>query len=136
MNLAKLLICTTPLSRLDNLSSMQDLPSTPSLQSAHLCSPLLVIFAPLSLRLPPTFWSAWFSELPTIARFGIEWDWSPIGLSLLAQQLIFQPLAVAAIVLARQDEHLWLGAIFVALPPANLLLGMIIFTIAVMIYGF
>src|SRR5215471_6635781 len=45
-----------PLSRLDNLSSMQDLPSTPSLQSAHLCSPLLVIFAPLSLCLPPTFW--------------------------------------------------------------------------------
>ena len=80
--------------------------------------------------------AAWFSELPTIARFGIEWDWSPIGLSLLAQQLIFPPLAVAAIVLARQDKHLWLGAIFVALPPANLLLGMIIFTIAVLIYGF
>ena len=80
--------------------------------------------------------AAWFSELPTIARFGIEWDWSPVGLSLLAQQLIFPPLAVAAIVLARLDKRLWLGAIFVALPSANLLLGVIIFTIAIMIYGF
>jgi hypothetical protein len=71
-----------------------------------------------------------------IARFGIEWDWSPVGLSLLAQQLIFPPLAVAAIVLARLDKRLWLGAIFVALPSANLLLGVIIFTIAIMIYGF
>src|SRR6516164_9436204 len=55
-NLAKLLICTTPLSRLGNLSSMPDLPFTPSLQSARLCSPLSVIFVPLSLCLPPTFW--------------------------------------------------------------------------------
>jgi hypothetical protein len=29
-----------------------------------------------------------------------------------------------------------LRAIFVALPPANLLLGMILFTIGIMIYGF
>lgn len=79
---------------------------------------------------------AWFSDLPTIARFGIEWDWSPVGLSLLAQQLIFPPLAVTAIVLAYLDRHLWLGALFVALPPANLLLGMIMFTIGIMIYGF
>ena len=46
------------------------------------------------------------------------------------------PLAVAAIVLARLDKRLWLGAIFVALPSANLLLGVIIFTIAILIYGF
>ena len=24
------------------------------------------------------------AALPTIARFGIEWDWSPVGVSLLA----------------------------------------------------
>jgi hypothetical protein len=80
--------------------------------------------------------AAWLSDLPTIARFGIEWDWSPVGLSLLAQQLIFPPLAVAAIVFAYLDRHLWLGALFVALPPANLLLGIIAFTIGIMIYGF
>jgi hypothetical protein len=80
--------------------------------------------------------AAWLSDLPGIARFGIEWDWSPVGLSLLAQQLIFPPLAVAAIVLAYLDRHLWLGAVFVALPPANLLLGIVTFTIAIMIYGF
>jgi hypothetical protein len=80
--------------------------------------------------------AAWLSDLPGIARFGIEWDWSPVGLSLLAQQLIFRPLAVAAIVLAYLDRHLWLGAVFVALPPANLLLGIVTFTIAIMIYGF
>jgi hypothetical protein len=80
--------------------------------------------------------AAWLAELPTMARFGIEWCWSTLGLSLLAQQVIFAPLAVAAIVLARLDRHLWLGALFVALPPANLLLGMILFTIGIMIYGF
>jgi hypothetical protein len=80
--------------------------------------------------------AAWLAELPTMARFGIEWYWSTLGLSLLAQQVIFAPLAVAAIVLARLDRHLWLGALFVALPPANLLLGMILFTIGIMIYGF
>lgn len=73
--------------------------------------------------------------------------WSPLGLSLLdlplgpsllAQQVIFGPLAVTAIVLAILDKLLWLGAVFVALPSANLLLGMIpmiLFTIGVMIYG-
>lgn len=80
--------------------------------------------------------AAWLSDLPTIARFGIERDWSPVGLSLLAQQLIFPPLAGAAIVLAYLDKHLWLGALFVALPTANLLLGIIMFTIGIMIYGF
>jgi hypothetical protein len=63
---------------------------------------------------------------------------SPLGLSLLAQQVIFGPLAVTAIVLAILDKLLWLGAVFVALPSANLLLGMIpmiLFTIGVMIYG-
>jgi hypothetical protein len=60
------------------------------------------------------------------------------GLSLSAQQVIFGPLAVTAIVLAILDKLLWLGAVFVALPSANLLLGMIpliLFTIGVMIYG-
>jgi hypothetical protein len=80
--------------------------------------------------------AAWLADLPTMARFGIEGDWSPLGLSLLAQELAFAPLAVAAIVLARLDRHLWLAALFVALPPANLLLGMILFTIGIMIYGF
>ncbi len=63
---------------------------------------------------------------------------SPLGPSLLAQQVIFGPLAVTAIVLAILDKLLWLGAVFVALPSANLLLGMIpmiLFTIGVMIYG-
>jgi hypothetical protein len=40
------LISTTPLCRLDNLSSMSNLPSTPSLPSPRLCSPRLAIFAP------------------------------------------------------------------------------------------
>ena len=63
---------------------------------------------------------------------------SPLGLSLLAQQVIFGPLAVTAIVLAILDKFLWLGAVFVALPSANLLLGMIPlieFTIGNLIYG-
>jgi hypothetical protein len=79
---------------------------------------------------------AWLTDLPTIARFGIEWDWSVVGLSLFAQQLIFPVLAAVAIVLARSGLHLWLGALFVALPPVNLLAGIIAFAIAVMIYGF
>ena len=51
---------------------------------------------------------AWLADLPTMARFGIEWDWSTLGLSLLAQQVIFAPLAVTAIVLASLDRLLWL----------------------------
>jgi hypothetical protein len=78
---------------------------------------------------------AWLSDLPTMAGFGIEWDWSTLGLP-LAQQVILAPLAVTAIVLAILDKLLWLGAVFVALPSANLLLGMIVFTIGIMIYGF
>jgi hypothetical protein len=80
--------------------------------------------------------AAWFTELPTMAQFGIEGDWSPLGLSLLGEELVFAPLAVTAIVLAYLDRVLWLAALFVALPPANLLLGMILFTIGIMIYGF
>jgi hypothetical protein len=80
--------------------------------------------------------AAWFADLPTMARFGIEGELSPLGLSLLAQELAFAPLAVTAIVLAYLDRVLWLAALFVALPPPNLLLGMIMFTIRIMIYGF
>ena len=74
-----------------------------------------------------------------LAALAIGWS-SPdlFGLSLLAQQVIFAPFAVTAIVLAILDKLLWLGAVFVALPSANLLLNMvplILFTIGVMIYG-
>jgi hypothetical protein len=74
-----------------------------------------------------------------LAALAIGWSLDlALGLSLLAQQVIFGPLAVTAIVLAILDKLLWLGAVFVALPSANLLLGMIpliLFTIGVMIYG-
>ena len=74
-----------------------------------------------------------------LAALAIGWSLDlAFGLSLLAQQVIFGPLAVTAIVLAILDKLLWLGAGFVALPSANLLLGMIplfLFTIAVIISG-
>src|SRR5215469_5015584 len=57
MNLAKLLICTTPLSRFAAFG--------------YLRAAIIVLAAYIL--------AAWFSELSTIARFGIEWDWSPIG---------------------------------------------------------
>jgi len=41
----------------------------------------------------------------------------------IAEFLRFGPLAVTAIVLAILDKLLWLGAVFVALPSANLLLA-------------
>jgi hypothetical protein len=74
-----------------------------------------------------------------LAALAIGWS-SPdlLGLSLLTQQVIFAPLAVIAIVLAILDKLLWLGAVFVALPSANLLLNMIpliLFAIGVTIYG-
>ena len=77
-----------------------------------------------------------FSELPSFIRFGIEWNWSPIGLSLFGQQIVFPLLAVAAIALARRNERLWLAGIFVLLPTVNLILGVGIFAIGVMLYGF
>ena len=59
----------------------------------------------------------------TALALGWSLDFALGGLSLLAQQVIFGPLAVTAIVLAILDKFLWLGAVFVALPSANLLLG-------------
>jgi len=70
--------------------------------------------------------------------FGWSLDFALGGLSLLDQQVIFGLAAVTAIVLAILDKLLWLGAVFVALPSAKLLLGMIpliLFTIGVLIYG-
>jgi hypothetical protein len=65
-----------------------------------------------------------------------------LGVSLLAQRVIFGPLAVTAIVLAVLDKFLWLGVVFVALPSATLLLGLspfilfaIVFAIATIISG-
>jgi len=126
----------TPRFRSDNLLSMPDLPSTHSLLSRGWCLPPRRYFRAAIVVLAAYILAAWLADLPAIVRFGIEWDWTPIGLSLFAQQLVFPLLAVAAIVLARLDRHLWLGAIFVALPPANLILGVIMFTIGIMIYGF
>jgi len=75
-----------------------------------------------------------------LAALALGWslDFALGGLSLLDQQVIFGPLAVIAIVLAILDKLLWLGAVFVALPSAKVLLGMIpliLFTIGVLIYG-
>ena len=70
--------------------------------------------------------------------FGWSLDFALGGLSLLDQQVIFGLGAVIAIVLAISDKLLWLGAVFVALPSAKLLLGMIpliLFTIGNIIYG-
>ena len=71
--------------------------------------------------------------LATYILAALAIGWSPdLLLSLLAQ------LAVIAIVLAILDKLLWLGAVFVALPSANLFLGMIpliLFTIGVIISG-
>ena len=38
---------------------------------------------------------AWPAELQPIPKFGIEWDFSPVGLSIFAEQAIFPPLAIA-----------------------------------------
>ncbi len=75
-----------------------------------------------------------------LAAVAIGWslDFALGGLSLLAQRVIFGPLAVTAIVLAILDKLVWFAAVFVARPSANLLLGripLILFTIGVMIYG-
>ena len=75
-----------------------------------------------------------------LATLGI--GWSPLGLaaelagvSVLAQQVIFGPLAVTAIVLAILDKLLWLGAVFVALPSAILLLPLSYFILFAIVFG-
>jgi hypothetical protein len=75
-----------------------------------------------------------------LTALAIEWslDFALGGMSLLDQQVLFGLSAVTAIVLAISDKLLWLGAVFVALPSAILLLGMIpliLFTIGNIIYG-
>lgn len=68
--------------------------------------------------------------------------WSPLGpaaelagVSVLAQQVIFGPLAVTAIVLAILDKLLWLSVLFVALPSAILLLPLSYFILFAIVFG-
>jgi hypothetical protein len=78
----------------------------------------------------------WLSEVPTLLRFGFEGNFTSVGISIFGQQVVFPLLAIAAIVLAAKNTRLWLAALFVALPPLNLVLGIVIFTISVLLYGF
>ena len=78
----------------------------------------------------------WLSEVPTLLRFGFEGNFTSVGISIFGQQVVFPLLAIAAIVLAAKNMRLWLAALFVALPPLNLVLGIVIFTVSVLLYGF
>ena len=56
-------------------------------------------------------------------------------MSVLAQQVIFGPLAVTTIVLAILDKLLWLSVLFVALPSAILLLPLSYFILFAIVFG-
>lgn len=78
----------------------------------------------------------WATDLPSIAIHGLELSADLGGLTILGYRFALPVMAAAAIWLARRNERLWLATIIVALPSVATWLSVLVFTVAVMIYGF
>lgn len=79
----------------------------------------------------------WLNELPSIAIHGMELRGNSSYLLVIAAQRILYPLlAIAAISLALRNERLATAAALTAIPLAVNWLGVLIFTISVIRYGF
>jgi hypothetical protein len=79
----------------------------------------------------------WLTDTPTsLALHGIEWSFDYGGLNVAGYQIGAPLIALGAIWLAWRNEKLWLAASLVALPTLFYWIGVLIFTVAIMIYGF
>jgi len=79
---------------------------------------------------------SWAADLPSIAIHGWELSADYAGAHIAAQRFAAPIVALAAIFLAWRNERLWLATILVALPTVFYWIGVLIFTVAIMIYGF
>jgi hypothetical protein len=79
---------------------------------------------------------SWACDLPSIAIHGWELSLDIAGLHIAAARFGAPLIAAAAIWLALRNERLWLATILVALPTVFYWIGVAVFTIAIMIYGF
>lgn len=78
----------------------------------------------------------WLSDLPSFWIHGIEWSLSYGGTAVAGYQIGAPLIALAAIYLACRNERLRLATLLVALPTICTWLGVLIFAIGAMIYGF
>lgn len=78
----------------------------------------------------------WLSDLPSFWIHGIEWSLSYGGIHVAGYQIGAPLIALAAIYLARRNERLRLATLLVALPTILTWLGVLVFAIGAMIYGF
>jgi hypothetical protein len=78
----------------------------------------------------------WIADLPSVAIHGLEWSLSYGGITVNGYRFLAPLVALAALRLARRNERLWFATLLVALPSLFTWLGVLIFAIGVMIYGF
>jgi hypothetical protein len=79
----------------------------------------------------------WLSELPSVAIHGMELTGnSSYLLVIVAQRILYPLLAIASISLALRNERLVTATVLTAIPMAVNWLGVVIFTIGVLLYGF
>jgi hypothetical protein len=78
----------------------------------------------------------WLCDLPSIGIHGIEWSLTFGGIQVAAYQIGAPLIALAALYLARRNQRLGIATLLVALPTIFFWLGVLAFTISVMIYGF
>lgn len=80
----------------------------------------------------------WLADLPSIVIHGMEIkrDGGIYSLIITAQRVLYPLLAVAAMALALRNQRLTTATVLTAIPLIEHWLGVVIFGIAVMIYGF
>ncbi|HVX98309.1 MAG TPA: hypothetical protein VHA55_00795 [Pseudorhodoplanes sp.] len=78
----------------------------------------------------------WIADLPSVAIHGLEWSLSYGGITVNGYRFLAPLVALTALWLARRNERLGVATLLVALPSVFTWLGVLIFAIGVMIYGF
>ena len=127
---------TTPLGKFAQLLTSVNLvlavPITLAALYFAVAGRLRYAIAAIAIRIMVT----WLSDLPSFWIHGIEWSLSYAGISVAAYQIGAPLIALAAIYLACRNERLRLATLLVALPTICTWLGVLLFAIGAMIYGF
>ena len=127
---------TTPLAKfaqlLTSVNLVLALPITLAALYFAVAGKLRYAIAAIAIRVLVT----WLSDLPSFWIHGIEWSLSYAGIAVAAYQIGAPLIALAAIYLARRNERLRLATLLVALPTILTWLGVLVFAIGAMIYGF
>ena len=127
---------TTPLGKFAQLLTSIDLALAVPITLAALyfasVGKLRYAIASIAIRVLVT----WLSDLPSFWIHGIEWSWTYGGINVAIYDIGAPLISLAALYLARRNERLGLATLLVALPTIFTWLGVLLFAVGVMIYGF